>query len=106
MASLGPNELMINSGTLLAWPVYHEILHITFVEDENRPTIRAAFNRVKGKPEETPAESKKDKSPPKKMVSINDFFGGGTVHRVERPTPSSATKRKAVSDENEPARCE
>jgi len=76
--------------------------YVSDPEDENRPTIRAAFSKVKSKPSENISikhQTPENKSSPvKKKVDLTDFFGSTPVHRVEREAPKgSSVKRKAES---------
>ena len=68
-----------------------------FIVDEEKPDIKAAFERTKPKSEPS-TKTVKPPSPEKskKQVSVMDFFGGA-IHRVESKTSGTASnKRKAV----------
>ena len=73
-----------------------------FTIDEEKPDIKAAFERAKPRAapaaaaEPTTAHASPDRN--RKQVSVADFFGGGSIHRVESKTSgSTSNKRKAVS---------
>ena len=74
------------------------MIEVIVMVDEEKPDIKAAFERTKPKSEPS-SKPVKQPSPEKsrKQVSVMDIFGGGAIHRVESKTSGSASnKRKAV----------
>ena len=76
--------------------------------DEEKPDIRDAFEKMKPKTGVSKSKTVLPRSPEKEkkqQISVADFFGSATIHRVESKTSATATsKRKTVSNSQQSVR--